>query len=163
MNKHTLNLYGQGNQQSNSTQTKPCDNHKEITQDIEQLHNLYTQIRKEFKKGGDKFLYALTQNTKELENLRKDLDERKLINNFNEKEKEWLKCRVEKIGERSEEEDKTLAGRVLSLEKAVVAIAKNDENQDKSIGKLEKLLYVAIGIIVTFFVTFGYKTLFLGI
>lgn len=130
---------------------------------IQRIFTLWQELEAKEKVRDNKIKKAFNQTTKQLEELRKDLDERKLINNYTKNEKDWLIRRVESIGEKSEEVDTTLADRVTNLEKAVVEIAKNDENQDKSIGKLEKLLYVAIGLIISFFLTFGYKTLILGI
>lgn len=122
---------------------------------IQRIFGLWKDLKVEVKEDNEKII-------NELEGLRKDLDERKYINNFNKKEKKRLEERVESIGEKTEEKDNTIIDRVTNLEQAVVVIAKNDENQDKSISKLEKLLYVAIGLIISFFLTFGYKTIFLG-
>ena len=71
--------------------------------------------------------------------------------------------RIKEIGEKAEAADKGLEERVTNLEKAVVAIGENDKNQDHNISKIEKLIYLAIGLILSFFITFGYKTVILGI
>lgn len=130
---------------------------------IQRIFTLWQELEAKEKRRDKKIKQAFDTTTKELSALRKDLDERKLINNYTKTEKDWLIRRVESIGEKSEEVDTTLSDRVTNLEKAVVEIAKNDENQDKSISKLEKLLYVAIGLIISSFLTLAYKTIFLGI
>lgn len=129
---------------------------------IQRIFTLWQELETKTQQRDKKIKQAFDQNTQEISQLRKDLDERRLINNFNKAEKEQLLQRVETIGEKSEEADTNLVNRVTNLEKAVIAISKNDENQDKTISKLEKLLYVSIGLIISFFITFGYKTIFLG-
>jgi 23S rRNA maturation mini-RNase III len=139
------------------------------TETLEELLNKYNdnQARMDsfytgFSQRDERIKYAFDEVNKSITNLTNGLEERKLINNFNKEEKKWLKERVDNIGTKTEDADKALYDRTTALEKAVVAIGKNDENQDKSINKLEKLLYLAIGLIVSFFITFGYKTLFMG-
>ena len=130
---------------------------------IQRIFTLWQELEAKEKRRDKKIKQAFDTTTKELSALRKDLDERKLINNYTKTEKDWLIRRVESIGEKSEEVDTTLSDRVTNLEKAVVEIAKNDENQDRSISDIKKLMYVAIGAIITFFVTFIGKTFILGI
>lgn len=130
---------------------------------IQRIFTLWKELEAKEKHRDKKIKQAFDTTTKELSALRKDLDERKLINNYTKNEKDWLIRRVESIGEKSEEVDTTLSNRVTNLEKAVVEIAKNDENQDRSISDIKKLMYVAIGAIITFFITFIGKTIILGI
>ena len=132
------------------------------TSTLEKMQKHQDQIYKSFTQRDEKLKHAFDQVNKSIEHLTHELDKRKLINNFNKEEKKRLQQRVETIGEKSEEADTNLLNRVTNLEKAVIAIGKNDENQDKTISKLEKLLYVSIGLIISFFITFGYKTIFLG-
>lgn len=132
------------------------------TSTLEKMQKQQDQFYKSFTQRDEKLKHAFDQVNKSIEHLTHELDKRKLINNFNKEEKERLQQRVNAIGEKSEEADTNLLDRVTNLEKAVIAIGKNDENQDKSISKLEKLLYVSIGLIISFFITFGYKTIFLG-
>jgi seryl-tRNA synthetase len=71
--------------------------------------------------------------------------------------------RIEEIGQKTEETDKTHEERITNLEKAVITINNTTTQNTKNINTLQKLLYTAIGLIISFFITFGYKTIILGI
>ena len=123
---------------------------------VQRIFTLWQDLEQKTKRRDKKIKEAFDITTNELRELRKELDERKLINNYTKEERQWLIQRVEHIGEKSEEEDKDLEGRVMNLEKAVIVVAENDKKQ-------EKILYGLLIAIITFFITFGYKTLFMGI
>jgi hypothetical protein len=116
----------------------PCQDHPQLKEDLKNIFTAYENLRKESKHRDEKLLYAFNQNTKEIEQLRNDLDKRKLINNFNEKEKEWLRNRIEGIGGKAEKTDMDIYAQV--------------KDHDTRLSKIEgrsKLIFFIIPLLFT--------------
>lgn len=63
------------------------------------------QDKKEALSRDEKIKEAYDNNTKELQALRQDLENRRFINNYNDREKELLRTRVDEVGGKAEKAD----------------------------------------------------------
>jgi len=108
----------------------------------------------------DKRIDTLTDDIDRVNNninqLRHELDERKLINNYNTKEKEFLRSRVDTGLERAEEVDKsikkdveTIDDRLIRLETLIPEMLKSVEDIS---GKYDRMFWLILSFLILFMI-----------
>ena len=103
-----------------------CDEHRDIEQDLNEL-------RTEIRERDHKILEAFQSVKKRVEGIRKDLDDKQIINNYNkreqdllrnmdEREREELRTRVDTVGAHAEAADIDIYQQIVELKRLIIQI-----------------------------------------
>lgn len=114
----------------------------------------------------DKRIDTLTDDIDRVNNninqLRHELDERKLINNYNTKEKEFLRSRVDSGLERSEEVDKSIKEAVETIDDRLIRLETLIPEMSKSVEDIAWKYDRMFWLILSFLILFIIKTFIWG-